>query len=138
LVTNGLFGDNSSDFNVNSDSRHKAQVEGGPYDKAASDINFDDEARKILSMNLNLGADGVSNTNRSYNDFDAIYRCPQGGGTIYVGNERAAKNLATLKRLRISRVVNCTQGPSMLPNFHQSSGDLLYLNFTICYWYAHQ
>lgn len=132
FVKNGLFGD-GFDSHLRSE-RRRVRERVGPLDKAAAQINFDDEARRILSMKLNLGPNGVNDRNDTYNDYDVLYRCPKGGGKIYVGNERAAKDIFTLRRLQITRVVNCTHGPSQIPNYHQISGDLLYLNFLICYW----
>jgi hypothetical protein len=78
----GIFGEADDEKAFRAERRALRAAERlnrGPLDQAAAEINFDDEARKILSRKLNLGADGVSNTNETYNDFDIIYRCPKGG-----------------------------------------------------------
>jgi hypothetical protein len=73
----GIFGD--GDLSHLRAERRRAREYAGPLDKAAAQINFDDEARKILSMKLNLGPNGVNDRNDTYNDYDVIYRCPRGG-----------------------------------------------------------
>ena len=76
-MKNGFFGD-GFESHLRSERRHVREREG-PLDKAAARINFDDEARKILSMKLNLGPNGVNDRNDTYNDYDVLYRCPKGG-----------------------------------------------------------
>lgn len=80
FVKNGLFGD-GFDSHLRSE-RRRVRERVGPLDKAAAQINFDDEARRILSMKLNLGPNGVNDRNDTYNDYDVLYRCPKGGNSF--------------------------------------------------------
>lgn len=57
-------------------------------------LDFDDEARALWQQ-LNL--DPSSRKAGLWNPLDSIWRHPEGGGTIYVGNQTAAENLTLLK-----------------------------------------
>lgn len=57
-------------------------------------LDFDDEARALWDR-LNL--DPSSRKAGLWNPLDSIWRHPEGGGTIYVGNQTAAENLTLLK-----------------------------------------
>jgi hypothetical protein len=93
-------------------------------------LDFDEEARKLWAS-LNLDPD--AHKGGQWNPTDPIYRHPTGGGTIYVGNQTAAENLAYLQQLGVTRVVNCTTGASRIPNFHEGRG-MMYYTFTISNW----
>ena len=54
------------------------------------------------------------------------------GGSIYVGNQTAAADLASLTSNRITHVVNCTSGGAKIPDFHK--GKLNYMEFPITFW----
>lgn len=97
-------------------------------------IDFDDEARKLWAR-LNLDPSTKVRGAREWNDLDAIWRDPKTGGTIYVGNQNAAGNLAQLQQHAIARVVNCTSGFSKIKNFHE--GKLSYFEFDIARWQLH-
>lgn len=86
--------------------------------------NYNKEA---INLWTRLGITPGENTGR-YNCIDVIYRSPQ-GGTIYVGDSRAAQNLNLLKSKGIVAVVNCTTD---IPNFHSSH--LQYYNFDVAWW----
>eukprot|EP00428_Durinskia_dybowskii_P062393 CAMPEP_0170375190 /NCGR_PEP_ID=MMETSP0117_2-20130122/11029_1 /TAXON_ID=400756 /ORGANISM="Durinskia baltica, Strain CSIRO CS-38" /LENGTH=193 /DNA_ID=CAMNT_0010630249 /DNA_START=141 /DNA_END=722 /DNA_ORIENTATION=- len=92
-------------------------------------LDFDDEARALWDK-LNL--DPSSRKAGLWNPLDSIWRHPEGGGTIYVGNQTAAENLTLLKAHGITHVVNCTFGESKIPNFHV--GKLNYINFAVSHW----
>jgi hypothetical protein len=78
---------------------------------------------------------------------DPIWRHPEGGGIIYVGNQSAAENLRMLKTYGITHgleiiytlypdcvvVVNCTVGSSQIPNFHEESGAIQYYRFSVTF-----
>jgi hypothetical protein len=57
-------------------------------------IDFDAEAR-MLWERLNL--DPKSRQSGHWNALDSIFRHPEGGGIIYVGNQTAAENISLLK-----------------------------------------
>jgi hypothetical protein len=57
-------------------------------------LDFDDEARQLWER-LNL--DPSSRQSGLWNPLDSIWRHPEGGGTIYVGNQTAAENLTMLR-----------------------------------------
>mmetsp|Transcript_23296 Transcript_23296/g.22453 ORF Transcript_23296/g.22453 Transcript_23296/m.22453 type:complete len:226 (+) Transcript_23296:127-804(+) len=96
-----------------------------------NNLDFDEEARALFER-LNLNPD--SKSSGQWNPVDAIYRHPNGKGTIYVGNQTAAENLTFLRGLGITRVVNCTCGVSKIPNFHEGEGKLQYYTFMISHW----
>lgn len=64
-----------------------------PAQKAAN-LDFDDEARALWDR-LNL--DPMSRKAGMWNPVDSIWRHPEGGGTIYVGNQTAAENINILR-----------------------------------------
>ena len=78
-----------------------------------------------------------------YNDMDPIWKDKRTGGTIYVGNEVAARGPAdTLHKAGITHVVNCTDD---MPNFcevpetfhpHPKAGQtrVKYLRFNVAHW----
>lgn len=70
-------------------SRTAARKPAGP-----NMLDFDDEARALWDR-LNL--DPTSRKAGLWNPLDSIWRHPEGGGTIYVGNQTAAENLTLLK-----------------------------------------
>lgn len=90
--------------------------------------DYDDEARKLWAR-LNLDPTKESN-NGQYNSLDPIWRHPETGGTIYVGNEVAAKTLGILERHKITHVVNCTDS---IPLYHERApgSPITYLRFDI-------
>lgn len=93
-------------------------------------IDFDAEGRALLArLNLELNA---RNNVGLWNPMDPIWRHPTGGGTIYVGNEKAAASLSLLNSCEITRVVNCTSGFRKIPDFYV--GELRYFNFDISNW----
>lgn len=97
--------------------------------QTAPQPNYDDEARKLWAR-LNIDPTEV---NGRYNPLDAIWRHPETGAKIYVGNEIAAKTLSILQDYKITHIVNCTDS---IPNFHEShpnaGSPFIYLNFDIC------
>ena len=64
-------------------------------------IDYDEEGRNLLSK-LNL--DASARSGGMWNPLDPIWRHPEGGGTIYIGNQSAAENLSLLKSKGITHV----------------------------------
>eukprot|EP00755_Sulcionema_specki_P005747 Sspe_Gene.33626::Locus_16395_Transcript_1_1_Confidence_1.000_Length_988::g.33626::m.33626 len=64
-----------------------------------------------------------------YNNCDVIWKHPITSGSVYVGNEEAARVLDSLEEHRITHIVNC-QGPTSV-NHHESAGNIKYLRFPI-------
>lgn len=95
-------------------------------------MDFDQAARDLFQR---LNIDPNTKSNSLYNPTDPIWRCPKGGGTIFVGNQTAAESLSLLTSLGITRVVNCTHGAGAIPNYHP--GKLLYYTFPISHWSSH-
>lgn len=92
-------------------------------------LNFDDEAYELFKK---LNIDPSTKNNSNYNWTDPIWRHPEGGGTIYVGNQSAAESIAYLNSINVTHIVNCTYGASKIPDFHK--GKLVYYNFAISHW----
>ena len=63
----------------------------------AEQPDFDDEARKLFAR-LGLDASGVGTGKFGglYNPLDAIWKDSRTGGTVFVGNQQAASNAATV------------------------------------------
>lgn len=57
-------------------------------------LDFDEEAH-LLYERLNL--DPTARKVGLWNPLDSIWRHPEGGGIIYVGNQTAAENITLLK-----------------------------------------
>jgi len=94
-------------------------------------VDFDEEAR-LLWERLNL--DPSAHKQGKWNPLDPIWRHPEGGGIIYVGNQTAAEDLNLLRNYNVTHVVNCTIGGSQIPNYHEKSGAIQYYRFPISHW----
>ena len=67
--------------------------------------DYNAEGRKLIAS---LGV-GNGKSSSLYNDFDPVYKDPETGGKIFVGNESAARGpVSKLLGLSITHVVNCT------------------------------
>lgn len=78
----------------------------------------------------NSGGDG------SYHDVDVLWTHPESNGMLYVGNDRAAKNEAFLRDLKVTAIVNCTR-PSkhgQLNNYHKHTGRFRYYDLPMAHW----
>lgn len=84
-----------------------------------------------LDLHKRLGIVG-GNGGSTYNTMDPIFTHATTGGTIYVGNESAARSLQSLRERGITHVVNCTHGFSAIPNYHPTA--FAYLTFEIAEW----
>ena len=100
--------------------------------------DYNEEGRKLIaSLGFSRGA------SNKYNDMDTIWRDPATGGTIYVGNETAARGpVAKLLDSGITHVVNCTDDmknfcemPVTLPP-HPKANErrIRYLRFNVAHW----
>ena len=63
-------------------------------------LDFDDEAAKLFKS-LNLSPTGEDCGGR-FKPLDAVWRHPQTGGTIFVGNRNAAETLEILRKHKIT------------------------------------
>jgi len=88
-------------------------------------VDYNAEARALWQR---FGIDPGTTSNK-WSHMDPIWKCPVGGGTIYIGNQTAAQNKDKLFERRITHVVNCTDD---IPNYHK--GELIYMNFPITDW----
>lgn len=59
------------------------------------DLDFDEEAKRLWDR-LNL--DPTAHSRGKWNPLDPIWRHPDGGGIIYVGNQTAAEDIRLLNR----------------------------------------
>ena len=73
---------------------------------------------------------------RNYRNLDIIYHHPQGNGRVFVGNDRAAGNLAILQKNKITHIVNCTRPAraGTLPNHHANNPRYRYYEFPAAVW----
>jgi len=89
-------------------------------------MDYSQEARKLWEK-LGINPDQI-NEGRGYNLVDVVFRSPE-GGCVYVGGERAARDLEMLREKKITSVVNCTDD---LRNYHEKY--LTYYTFNIAWW----
>ena len=92
-------------------------------------MDYNKEARDLWSR-LGIDPDFKGHAEK-YQPLDLIYASPQaqGGGSIYVGDSRAAESLDLLREKGVTAVVNCTQD---IPNYHYHT--LAYFKFDISWW----
>ena len=87
--------------------------------------DFDEEAHKIFRQ-LNLPSSSPSR----YSNLDAIWKEDgNGGGTVYVGNYRAASERRTLRERNIVAIVNCQDETSQ--NYFENDPELSYYRFLV-------
>mmetsp|Transcript_22594 Transcript_22594/g.52658 ORF Transcript_22594/g.52658 Transcript_22594/m.52658 type:complete len:224 (-) Transcript_22594:67-738(-) len=97
------------------------------------DVDFDEEARKLFAA-LNLPPSGIGTSaaahRRGYRPLDAVYRHPQTGAQVFIGNQEASQNIEILKKSGISCIVNCTDS---MPNVFEDrpSASIEYYRFDI-------
>ena len=72
----------------------------------------------------------------AYRNLNMLYQYPVTKGCIFVGNERAASNLDTINKYKITSVVNCTRPArsGCLPNYHYNTNRVRYYEFPIALW----
>ena len=99
--------------------------------------DYNEEGRKLIA------SFGMSPAASQYNDMDVIYKDPATGGSIYVGNETAARGpVGKLLSANITHVVNCTDD---MKNFcevpvthapHPKADEprIQYLRYNVAYW----
>eukprot|EP00756_Hemistasia_phaeocysticola_P034500 Hpha_TRINITY_DN16523_c8_g1::TRINITY_DN16523_c8_g1_i1::g.137072::m.137072 len=87
------------------------------------------EAGKKLLERVNLGEQGAP---ERYSPCDPLWRHPESGATMYVGGQRVASDREELRKLNITRIVNCQDRDGR--NYFQSDPDLEYLQFEIGTW----
>lgn len=83
-----------------------------------------------------LPSKGNSGGDGSYQDVDVLWTHPESNGLLYVGNDRAAKNEAFLRDLKVTAIVNCTR-PSkhgQLNNYHKHTGRFRYYDLPMAHW----
>lgn len=80
--------------------------------------------------------DDVRGDRSHYRNLDIIYHHPQGNGRVFVGNDRAASNLAILQKNKITHIVNCTRPAraGTLANHHQNNARYKYYEFPVACW----
>ena len=104
--------------------------EGKPVGAVGDEVDFDAAGRQLLaSLNLDGAAPG------SYDDLNCVYRDPETGAGVFIGNAQAAANADTLSRNGIKRVVNC-QGIKSKNYFEDDDAhpDMTYLRFPVSFW----
>jgi len=93
-------------------------------------IDYSQEARNLWAR---LGIDPDRIDPRGYNPLDIIYKSEQ-GGCIYVGGERAARDIDMIRENRIAAIVNCTTD---IRNYNEGRNGLVYFNFDVASWKRH-
>jgi len=101
----------------------KAREQAQPQQQTQKPIDYSEEGRKLLAR---MGVQPGRPTS-GYNKLDALWSDPKTGGTIFVGNEQAAR----VADAHVTHVVNCTDD---IPNYKESSPGMSYLKFNVSYW----
>lgn len=91
-------------------------------------VDYAEEGRKLMAA-VNLGSHGAASRHSSC---DPIWRHPESGAVLYVGDEIAAKNREALRKWNIQRVVNCQDSDG--DNYFEGDSSLKYYRFTIGLW----
>jgi len=101
-----------------------------PHSEATtkSDVDYILEGQRLLDA-VNLGSTAAP---ARYSQCDAIWRHPQNGATLFVGNASMASNREALKTENITRIVNCQDDDGR--NYFEGDPQLEYLRFTIGRW----
>lgn len=125
----------------------------GMHSKSSSSLKNEtmmlEAQRLFLSMGLALTStknskrrdeddddDDVRGDRSHYRNLDIIYHHPQGNGRVFVGNDRAASNLAILQKNKITHIVNCTRPAraGTIANHHQNNARYKYYEFPVACW----
>lgn len=106
--------------------------EGKPVGAGGDEVDFDAAGRQLLAR-LNL--EGAAKEVARYDDLNCVYRDPDTGAGVFIGNAQAASNADTLSLNGIQRIVNC-QGPSSKNYFEDDDAhpDMTYLRFPVSFW----
>lgn len=104
------------------------------------EVDYDEEGRKLLARVhlLDDHQDDPKDTitsRRRHQYSNAIYKDPQTGGTIHVGNHMAAESLQKLNNMQpgpCRRIVYCLDGWNDKP--FQDDPEFIYLTFNIGWW----
>lgn len=90
------------------------------------------------ALNMLLGdIPPPGDSNKGYHDVDVLWRHPESGGMLYVGNDRAARNDNFLQQIKVTSIVNCTK-PSkngQLDDYHKHTGRYSYYDLPMGQWY---
>ena len=94
FVTSGVFGEKAAANSTAGRNLRKGRslASGDDVETTSSrskrhgstQVDFDEEGRKLLSIHLNLGSNGLHDPKAEWNDYDAIYRSRKGRGTMHL------------------------------------------------------
>mmetsp|Transcript_13159 Transcript_13159/g.21450 ORF Transcript_13159/g.21450 Transcript_13159/m.21450 type:complete len:279 (-) Transcript_13159:64-900(-) len=93
-----------------------------------AEVDYVEEGRRLLQA-VHLGD---VNAPLRYSPCDPLWRHPGTGAILYVGNAAVASNRESLKRLNITRIVNCQDSDGR--NYFEDDAELRYLRFLIGRW----
>ena len=113
---------------------------------ASPKVDYDEEGRRLMES-LSTSTDrlllgvltavmGDAKPYNEYHDVDVMWKHPETGALLYVGNDRSARNDAFLTDLRVAGIVNCTR-PSkygQLNNYHMHTGRYSYFDVPVGHW----
>lgn len=93
-----------------------------------SEVDYVEEGRRLLEA-VHLGD---LNAPLRYSPCDPLWRHPSTGAVLYVGNAAVASSRESLKKLNITRIVNCQDTDGR--NYFEDDPELRYLRFLIGRW----
>eukprot|EP00449_Zooxanthella_nutricula_P059285 CAMPEP_0198562778 /NCGR_PEP_ID=MMETSP1462-20131121/97706_1 /TAXON_ID=1333877 /ORGANISM="Brandtodinium nutriculum, Strain RCC3387" /LENGTH=187 /DNA_ID=CAMNT_0044293713 /DNA_START=17 /DNA_END=577 /DNA_ORIENTATION=+ len=97
-------------------------------EQSGGEVDYALEGEKLLSA-VNLGSAAAP---PRYSPCDPLWRHPETGATLFVGNQSMASNRDALRKQGISRVVNCQDQDGR--NYFEGDPEIQYLRFLIGLW----
>lgn len=105
---------------------------GRPSSGAKWKPDFDEEARKLFAL-LNLSPSGAADEEsmrvHQYRNLDPVWRHPETGASVFIGNAAASSSREILRSCGITHVVNCTS--DMKNVFEGKDPSITYFRFNI-------
>eukprot|EP01047_Picozoa_sp_COSAG01_P012529 COSAG01_NODE_566_length_15422_cov_8.342622_7_plen_172_part_00 len=112
----------------NTAAKNQPEHDGGEEPTRA---DYAEEGRRLLaSVNLEHGTESKP----SYTGSSAIFRSPQGGGTLHVGNAKCATSREKLDAIGVTRIVYCQDRDEGRMPFGDDP-NFRYLAFEIGQWH---
>lgn len=112
-----------------------------PNEISNNDLSKDGSNMKLLSQHeegIGIIPVKTSPLSSRYNALDEIYKDHITKQSLYVGNQSAASSIEILAENNIRYIVNCTHGPSKIPNFFErktiNNKRVHYFEFPISHW----
>ena len=99
---------------------------------SARDVDYAEAGRELLArVNLPADGSGVPRVER-YSNYNALWRHPSSGGTLYVGNASTAASRQMLDEIKCRAIVFCQESDGKM--HFKDDPAFTYLQFPIGAW----